>query len=85
MDTLAKKFFKQLDEHIIDPLKYQGILNYFNGINLIQSKKCVTVNCHVDLKQVFERHIWTKMSNNVSRMAIPLTVDSKTLQTLETN
>ena len=70
--SLGNKFFQQLDEHLIEPLKMQGTINYFNGVNLVQTRNYITVNCKMYLERVFERHGWTQTPASNNKGSIPL-------------
>ena len=43
--NIAIAFYHDLGEYPIKPLKMQDVLTYFNSINLIQARNCITVNC----------------------------------------
>ena len=61
----------------------QDVLTYFNGINLIQTRNCITVNCRMYLDRVLERHGWSNISPNINKGVVPLTSDSKLIRELE--
>ena len=73
-----------MDDLLLEPLKIQGAINYFNGINLRQSQDFFTVNCQMYLDQVFERHRWTQIATASSAKTIPITADSTIIRELET-
>ena len=66
--SIANAFYHELDEYLIKPLKMQDVINYFNGINLIQMRNCITVNCRMYLDRVLERHGWTNISPNSNKV-----------------
>ena len=83
-EHVANKFLEQLDEHLIEPLKMQGVLNYFNGINIVQSQNFLTINCKMYLDRVCERHRWQGMISETNKGITPMTSDSKIIRMLET-
>ena len=48
-EQIANQFLAHIDEYLIERLKMQGIINYFNGVNLVQSITFITVNCRMYL------------------------------------
>ena len=77
-------FFHRLDNTLLEPLKLQGIITYFNGVNLRQARDLITITCKMYLDRVFERHGWTQIATASTAKTIPLTVDSTLIQELET-
>ena len=61
----------------------QNVIKYFNGINLIKTRNCITVNCRMYLGRVLERHGWTNISPNSNKGSVPLTSNSKIIRELE--
>ena len=80
---IANHFFTRLDELLLEPLKMQGIIDYFNGINLQQSRDFITVDCRMYLDCVFERHGWTQIATASLAKSIPILVDSNVIRKLE--
>ena len=68
---------------MLEPLKMQGIIDYFNGINLQQSRDFITVDCRMYLDCVFERHGWTQIATASLAKSIPILVDSNVIRKLE--
>ena len=73
-----------IDDRLTEPMKFQGIISYFNGVTLTQSKHFVKISCKAYLERVFERHGWTHLANKSSRKDVPMAAASKYLLELET-
>ena len=76
-EHVANKFLAQLDKHLIEPLKMHSVLNYFNGINIVQSRNFITINCKMYLDRVCERHRWQGMISETNNDITPMSSDSK--------
>ena len=63
---IANAFFQRLDDTLLEPLKLQGIILYFNSVNLRQGRDFVTITCEMYLDCVFERHGWTQIATALS-------------------
>jgi hypothetical protein len=74
-----------IDEHLTEPLKFQGIISYFNGVTLTQSNQYLQVSCRQYLDRVFERHGWQTISSKATSKSTPMTTDSQTLAQIETS
>ena len=61
----------------------QHVLSYFNGINLIQTRLCITVHCRIYIDRILERHGWQNILNNINKGAVPMTSDSKIISELK--
>ena len=62
----------------------QGIINYYNGVDIDQTQDYIKISVESYLKRVFERHGWTEASHKPSTTKnIPLSSDSKIIEELE--
>ena len=75
---IAKALFEELDQYLIEMLKIQNIILYFNGVNLVQTRTCIIVNCCVYIDWVLERHGWQNLSPNTNKGAILMTTQQNT-------
>ena len=83
-ETHANHIIDAIDENLIFSLKHLGILTYFNGSDLLQSRHFVSLTCTTYLKRVLKRHGWETLNNKPpDRRCIPLNSDSTIMHTLE--
>ena len=80
---IAQAFIDDLDQHLIKPLKMQHVLSYFNGINLVQTRLCITVNCRMYINRILEHHGWQNISSNINKGVVPMTSNSKIIRELK--
>ena len=73
---IANCFFSCLDDLLLEPIKMQGVIDYFNGINLRQSRYFITVDFQIDLDRVFEQHGWSQIATASLSKSIPILADS---------
>ena len=52
--TTATTVLCMIDDNLTEPLKYQGIIDYFNGVTIKQSNAFVQIICEAYLKRVFK-------------------------------
>jgi hypothetical protein len=81
---IANILLSHIDENLREPLKFQGIIKYFNGITMAQSKNFVQISCEQYLTRVFDRHGWTTITSRAAAKSTPLSSDSKILAEIET-
>ena len=72
----ANAVIYMIDDRLTESMKFQGIISYFNGVTLTQSKHLVKISCKAYLKRVFERHSWTHLANKSSRKDVPMASES---------
>jgi hypothetical protein len=66
-----------IDNKLSIPIKCQGYLNMFNGINILQTQHYNRINVKTFMDKVFERHflMWMKTSYPTLNCFIPLPLD----------
>lgn len=80
----ANAIISMLDESLKEPMKFQGIIDYFNGVTLVQTKDYIKITCKTYLERVFARHGWNSISTKFSRKDTPMSSDTKVMLELET-
>ena len=73
----------KIDEQLKEPLKYQGIISYFNGVTISQSKDYININCSQYLEREFERHRWTMIGHCTTVKSTPMTYDKRLISEIE--
>ena len=61
----------------------QGILQYFNGVALSQSRYYCKVHCRPYLDCVFAHHGWDKLSNESNCQLTPISLDRAVIKEIE--
>ena len=83
--AIANAELERLDEYLMAPLKMQGLIAYYNGLDVRQTHDYVQIACTSYLKRVFERHGWLSKPHKPSpHKLVPMTVDNKKIIEMET-
>jgi hypothetical protein len=51
-----------LDDQLTMPIKHQGLLNMFNGVDVVQSKHYVKIDCHTYIDKFCAKYLATWMN-----------------------
>jgi len=51
-----------LDDHLTMPIKRQGLLDMFNGVDVVQSKHNVKIDCHTYIDKFCAKYLATWMN-----------------------
>ena len=70
------KFCDHLDTSLRKPLKRQGLLKYFNGVDIEQTFTFINISVHTYLTRVLQRHGWDSQKLN-TKLPIPMSSDQK--------
>jgi hypothetical protein len=62
-ESTATQFLDMLDEELTIPLKRMGLLNLYNGLDVIQTRNYVKINCSTYLNKISTKHLSTWMRN----------------------
>ena len=81
--NIGNKLLTKIDEQLTEPLKFQGIISYFNGVTITQSEVFININCSQYLTRVFERHGWTILIYCNTSKSTPLTYDKQLISDIE--
>src|SRR5687768_16979881 len=76
--SISTLIYNCFDTKLLEPLKRQGLITYYNGINIIQSQDFIQIACMIDIKKCLESHSWTSITPislpiNPSPLALHLT------------
>jgi len=80
---LASSFLDELDKHLKQKLKRQGLLTSFNGLDVTQTSLYTKISCNTYLRKILNSHQW--LTPNASRIKTPMSTDNKTLHLLHTS
>ena len=58
-ETTANKLLDTIDDMLSIPLKRQGLLDMFNGMDIVQTKHYVKIDCHTYINKFCEKYIDT--------------------------
>ncbi len=53
-----------IDNKLLIPIKRQGYLDMYNGVNILQTRHYIRINVKTFIDKVFERHITTWMKTS---------------------
>ena len=62
-EATANKLLDTIDDMLSIPLKRQGLLDMFNGIDIVQTKHYVKIDCHTYINKFCEKYIDTWLGN----------------------
>ena len=62
-EATANKLLDTIDDMLSIPLKRQGLLDMFNGIDIVQKKHYVKIDCHTYINKFCEKYIDTWLGN----------------------
>ena len=77
-------FCDDLDKHLRKPLKRQGLITYFNGVDIDQTSTYIKVSVETYLTRVLKRHGWDN-DKSCSKTPTPMTTDPKVIREIETS
>lgn len=60
--TMADYVWDRLDDHFLVPIKQQGLMTHFNGVNVEQTQYYVKLSVGTYLQKVFSGHGWLEAS-----------------------
>ena len=61
--STANTLLDLIDDKLSIPLKWQGLLDMFNGIDIIQTKHHIKIDCHTYINKFCEKYIDTWLGN----------------------
>jgi len=78
----ANILFDMIDDELSIPLKRQGLLEMFNGVDILQSKYFIKINVKTYLEKVCEKYLngWMKKGFTTDNRPVPLPADPKWLK-----
>jgi len=80
---LASSFLDELDKHLKQKLKRQGLLTNFNGLDVHQTSLYTKISCTTYLKKILNGHQW--LTPNASHVKTPMSTDQQTMNALYTS
>jgi hypothetical protein len=66
-----------LDEKLTMPIKRQGLLNMFNGVDVVQTRAYIKINCHTYVDKFCEKYLktWLRKLHIADDCLTPLPTD----------
>jgi hypothetical protein len=62
-ESTVKKLLDMLDDKLTIPLKRMGLLDLYNGLDVIQTRDYIKINCSMYIKHICEKHLANWMRN----------------------
>ena len=72
--AMANKLLDLLDDKLTIPLKRMGLLDLYNGLDVIQTRDYIKINCCTYIERICEKHLanWMHNFNVPTGRPIPL-------------
>jgi hypothetical protein len=77
-ESLYTTICDQLDSHLLVPMKRQGLLTHYNGIDIIQTRDYITLHIGSYIRRIVESHGWSDMH----KVALPMSADNEHVRLL---
>ena len=63
-----------IDDNLSIPLKRQGLLDMFNGIDIVQTRDYIKIDCHTYITRFCDKYIdtWLGNMNTTENKPVPL-------------
>jgi hypothetical protein len=78
-ESLYVSICNDLDSQLLVPMKRQGLLSHYNGIDIIQTRDYVTLHVGSYLRKIIANHGWTDMH----RITLPMSSDNDHIRALD--
>jgi hypothetical protein len=78
-EALYTSICNALDSHLRVPMKRQGLLTHYNGIDIIQTRDYITLHVGSYIRRIIESHGWTDMH----RVTLPMSSDNDHIRLLD--
>ena len=79
-ESLYTNICNQLDSHLLVPMKRQGLLTHYNGIDIIQTRDYITLHVGSYVRRIVASHGWTDMHP----VTLPMSADNEHIRLLDT-
>jgi hypothetical protein len=81
-EKTANILLDMIDEELSIPLKCQGLVNMFNGINVTQTRDYIKIDCHTYIEKFCDKylHTWLQTSPLTKTRPTPLPTDPSWLK-----
>ena len=83
VDT-CNEVIAQIDAHLKEPLKNEGIIDRFNGTQVIQTDKYIKIHNTQYIEKILKNHGWIDSMDKSQNRPIPMRNDTKYTAELET-
>jgi hypothetical protein len=79
-EDLYTRICNDLDSKLLVPMKRQGLLSHYNGIDIVQTRDYVTLHVGSYLRKIISNHGW----NDMHRITLPMSADNEHVRSLDT-
>ena len=79
-ESLYTTICDQLDSHLLVPMKRQGLLTHYNGIDILQTRDYITLHIGSYVRRIVASHGWQDMHS----VALPMSADNEHVRLLDT-
>ena len=79
-ESLYTNICDQLDSHLLVPMKRQGLLTHYNGIDILQTRDYITLHVGSYIRRIVDSHGWSDMHP----VALPMSADNEHVRLLDT-
>jgi hypothetical protein len=73
-ESTANRLLDMLDDELTIQLKWMGLLDLYNGLNVIQTRDYIKINCSTYLDKILIKHLSTWMKNFAVPIGCPTSV-----------
>ncbi len=80
--TLANTIIESINKNLRIQVKNLGIIDRFNGIDIVQTQHYVKLSCEKYLRKMLKMHHWHG-ENSTSNLPLPMAADSTSITALE--
>ena len=78
--SIYKRICDDIDDELLEPMKRQGVLRHYNGIDIDQHSTHITIHCTQYVQKILDAKHWGAMKE-VTRLPIP--ADNSFVKTLD--
>ncbi len=79
-ETTANILLDMLDDRLTIPLKRQGFLDMYNGVDILQTRYYIKISCHSYITKICDKYLDTWMRNYTSTDNRPTPLPAKRIR-----
>ena len=83
-ETIAKAFIAAINSKMSIDIKYEGLLERFNGVDIQQTDAYIKITSEKFISKIIASHNWTDQDLITSSKPVPMHTDTKYLKRIET-